>query len=120
MKIFIRHHNERTIYRHLYSCLVGIKFKVPSFLFYQLLMSPAFDYRAMLNDQYLISLPDGTQTVGNDEGRPSAHQASQAFLNERFTLCIQIGRCLIQKKYFSHVYEKIVILLGISKNMKHK
>ena len=59
-------------------------------------MASAFGNRALFDDKYLVSLPYGAQTVCNNERCPSFHQVCETLLDEGFTLCIKIRRCLIE------------------------
>lgn len=56
---------------NLYPCLEGIQLVVPTLLLNEFIVFAALRYLALLDHQNLISLPDGTQPVGNDKSGAS-------------------------------------------------
>ena len=59
-------------------------------------MRALFNDGAMVHDQDQIGIPDGRQTVGDDERGLVAHQFFHGFLDQDFSTGIDRGRCFIQ------------------------
>ena len=59
-------------------------------------MFTALGDRAVLDDEDLVRLTNGTEAVGNDKRCSPLHERMKTLLNEGFTFSIQVGGGLIQ------------------------
>ena len=66
--------------------LVRIQIKIPPFLLNQLIVLTLLGYLSLLYHQYLIGLPDGTQSVRNHKGGSPLEQLFQTVLNQRYLI----------------------------------
>jgi hypothetical protein len=62
----------------------------------QFVVISSFNDLPSVDDQDLIRIPDGTQTVGYDETGPSFHQLQHRLLDMHFGTGIHTARCFIQ------------------------
>src|SRR6185437_11551981 len=77
-------------------------------LLVQLAIAPAerdqFGVRSALHDlavlehEDLVRALDGGQSVGNDERGPATAERAQAVANQRFTLAVEAGGCLVENE----------------------
>lgn len=61
--------------------LAYVQMMVETPLLKQLPVRPLFDNLPIVDDQHVVCVADGAQTVSNDETGSSLHQAKQRFLN---------------------------------------
>ena len=67
-------------------------------LLQQRLMCPAFCDPVLCDDDDLIGIPDGGETVGDGDGRPSFGELFQALLDPAFALVIKGAGCFVKDK----------------------
>ena len=61
-------------------------------------MGTLFDYSSMVEDNNLVGITDGGETVGNDKGGTPLHDGVHTPLDELFRSGVDRGRCLVENQ----------------------
>ncbi len=76
--------------------LTHVELVVEALLGEQGVVVALFNETAVVDDEHLVSLADGAQAVGDDEGGAPGHEAQERFLNVEFGARIDAARGFVQ------------------------